>query len=137
MKAPKNLKELTAYLEEQYATLADVAEAQPNCFDEWAVAEIVSATSRAVCRFGGPAGQASRLSDALEIVGRQLAWAREKLAPPSPYFDSAAAANYLRITEQSLYGLVERKRLVPLRGPRRTYRFTKQQLDQYLASPGA
>jgi excisionase family DNA binding protein len=55
------------------------------------------------------------------------------LKPQTPYFDSTAAANYLGITEKSIYGLVERKRLTPLRGPRRTYRFTREQLDQYLA----
>ena len=36
-------------------------------------------------------------------------------------------------SKKSLYGLVERKRLTPLRGPRRTYRFTREQLDHYLA----
>ena len=52
----------------------------------------------------------------------------------TPYFDSTAAADYLGITEKSLYAIVERKRLTPLRGPRRTYRFTQKQLDDYLAT---
>jgi len=50
------------------------------------------------------------------------------------YLDSKQACDYLGITESSLYGLVERKRITPLRGPRRSYRFTKQQLDNYLAN---
>jgi excisionase family DNA binding protein len=59
-----------------------------------------------------------------------------KAAQPATgkYFDSRQAAEYLGITAPSLYALVERKRLTPLRGPRRTYRFTRDQLDNYLAS---
>jgi excisionase family DNA binding protein len=52
----------------------------------------------------------------------------------SPYMDSDEAAAYLGITVKSLYGQVERQRIRPLRGPRRTYRFTTEMLDEYLRS---
>ncbi len=51
----------------------------------------------------------------------------------SPYLDAEEAAAYLGISIKSLYGIVERGRLVPLRGPRRRYRFTTAMLDEYLA----
>jgi excisionase family DNA binding protein len=50
----------------------------------------------------------------------------------SPYIDSEEAATYLGITIKSLYGQVERGHIKPLRGPRRTYRFTTEMLDEYL-----
>jgi hypothetical protein len=50
----------------------------------------------------------------------------------TPYLDSAQAAAYLGISVSSLYGLVERRHLKPLRGPKRTYRFTTGMLDDYL-----
>jgi excisionase family DNA binding protein len=56
--------------------------------------------------------------------------------PQSEYLDANAAAEYLGISLKSLYTLVERRRLIPLRGPRRTYRFTKGMLDAYLSSGG-
>jgi excisionase family DNA binding protein len=52
----------------------------------------------------------------------------------SPYLDAQEAAEYLGINVKSLYGLVERRQLEPLRGPKRTYRFTKELLDEYLKS---
>jgi excisionase family DNA binding protein len=52
--------------------------------------------------------------------------------PHSPYLDAEQAATYLGTTLSSLYGLVERRRLRPLRGPRRRYRFTTEMLDEYL-----
>lgn len=51
----------------------------------------------------------------------------------SPYLDAEEAAAYLGISVKSLYGIVERGRLEPLRGPRRRYRFTTVMLDEYLA----
>jgi len=57
---------------------------------------------------------------------------RESERSKSPYLDAKEAAEYLGTTVKSLYGLVERRRMVPLRGPRRTYRFTKELLDDYL-----
>ena len=51
----------------------------------------------------------------------------------SPYLDAEEAAAYLGISVKSLYGIVERGRLEPLRGPRRRYRFTTAMLDEYLA----
>jgi excisionase family DNA binding protein len=50
----------------------------------------------------------------------------------SPYLTAEEAARYLGISIKSLYGAVERRHLVPLRGPRRTYRFTVEMLDEYL-----
>jgi hypothetical protein len=50
----------------------------------------------------------------------------------SPYLDAEGAAAYLGITLNSLYGVVERVHLTPLRGPRRRYRFTTAMLDDYL-----
>ena len=51
----------------------------------------------------------------------------------SPYLDAQQAAEYLGTKVKSLYGLVERRQLKPLRGPKRTYRFTKEILDEYLS----
>lgn len=50
----------------------------------------------------------------------------------SPFLDAKQAAMYLGTTVSSLYGLVERKQIEPMRGPRRRYRFTKEMLDEYL-----
>jgi len=52
--------------------------------------------------------------------------------PASPYLTAVEAAQYLGISIKSLYGAVERRHLVPLRGPRRSYRFTVEMLDEYL-----
>jgi excisionase family DNA binding protein len=49
----------------------------------------------------------------------------------SPYLTGEEAADYLRITMNALYALVERRKLKPLPGSRK-YRFTKEQLDAYL-----
>ena len=56
----------------------------------------------------------------------------ERPGVTSPYLDAETAASYLGITVSSLYGIVERGHLTPLRGPRRRYRFTKELLDEYL-----
>jgi excisionase family DNA binding protein len=56
----------------------------------------------------------------------------ERQMVASPYLDAEQAAVYLGITVSSLYGIVERRHLKPLRGPRRRYRFTKELLDEYL-----
>jgi excisionase family DNA binding protein len=58
--------------------------------------------------------------------------ATERPVAISPYLDAEQAAAYLGITVSSLYGIVERGHLIPLRGPRRRYRFTKELLDDYL-----
>jgi excisionase family DNA binding protein len=58
--------------------------------------------------------------------------ATERPRETSPYLDAEGAAAYLGITVSSLYGIVERGHLTPLRGPRRRYRFTKELLDDYL-----
>lgn len=54
----------------------------------------------------------------------------------SPYLDAGRAASYLGVTLNSLYGIVERGHLEPLRGPRRRYRFTTAMLDEYLGRKG-
>jgi hypothetical protein len=54
----------------------------------------------------------------------------------SPYLDAKGASAYLGITLDSLYGIVERGSLVPLRGPKRRYRFTEAMLDEYLRRKG-
>lgn len=56
----------------------------------------------------------------------------DKRVVESPYLNAEEAATYLGITKASLYGIVERRRIEPLRGPKRTYRFTKKMLDDYL-----
>lgn len=53
-------------------------------------------------------------------------------AKESPYLDAKEAAFYLGTSASSLYGLVERRQIDPMRGPRRRYRFTKEMLDEYL-----
>lgn len=50
----------------------------------------------------------------------------------SPYLDAEQAAAYLGISLKSLYGIVERGHLEPLRGPRRRYRFKATMLDDSL-----
>jgi helix-turn-helix protein len=57
--------------------------------------------------------------------------ATERPSVTTPYLDAEGVA-YLGITVSSLYGIVERGHLTPLRGPRRRYRFTKELLDDYL-----
>lgn len=52
--------------------------------------------------------------------------------PEPPYYNRDQAADYLGITMGSLQGLVDRRHLVPLRGPRNSYRFTPEMLDEYL-----
>jgi excisionase family DNA binding protein len=134
MRTPKHIRELVAYLEERFALLETLDQHEPDCFDQWGVEDLLAQTSRTVCRFGGPAGKPTgSIQGAMETVGRQLAWARQQLSPQSPYFDTAQACDYLGVTGKSLYALVERGRLTPLRGPRRSYRFTREMLDAYLA----
>ena len=63
------------------------------------------------------------LSEALALLPR---------ATETAYLDSQQAADYLGISIKSLYGQVERGLIIPLRGPRRSYRFTKKMLDDSL-----
>jgi excisionase family DNA binding protein len=49
----------------------------------------------------------------------------------TPYLNAEEAADYLRITLDALYGLVERRKLRPLPGFRK-YRFTREMLDDFL-----
>jgi excisionase family DNA binding protein len=111
--------------------------ASPDPFLDMDATQTVEDAGRFACRFGAGHLLDAKVSvlsprEALAILGRLLAWTDQV---ERPYFDSRGACNYLGISEQSLYGLVERKRLIPLRGPRRTYRFTRQQLDDYLENP--
>jgi excisionase family DNA binding protein len=130
----RTIEDLRRHLQEQFDTLSLAAEHGTDWFDDVATAELVEGCQRAACRFGwtpGPEPAGIRPRDALAILGKMLQWAESQC----PYFDSVQACNYLGITAASLYGLVERRRLTPLRGPRRSYRFTKRQLDDYLATP--
>jgi hypothetical protein len=65
-------------------------------------------------------------------LARCLAVLPEPAVVESPYLDSEHAAQYLGIDVKQLYRQVELRRVKPLRGPRNSYRFTKQQLDHYL-----
>lgn len=78
---------------------------------------------RALLARSGPAGAAD-LSRNSADTGHGAA---------SPYLDAVDAAEYLGVTVKSLYGVVERGHLVPLRGPKRRYRFTVEMLDEYLS----
>jgi excisionase family DNA binding protein len=53
------------------------------------------------------------------------------------FLNATQAADYLGVTRGSLYGLVERGRLTPFRGPRRRYRFTREMLDEYIKTNSA
>jgi hypothetical protein len=81
----------------------------------------------------------------LKDILARLERLEQKMAPAqvqvpsvtSPYFTAEEAVAYLRLgTIKSLYGLVERGRLVPLRGSRRRIRFTKDMLDQFMQQEG-
>ena len=64
-------------------------------------------------------------------MGQQPA---EKPAATGRYLNAEQAAEYLGCSVKSLYRQVELGRLVPLRGPKRSYRFTAAMLDKYLAA---
>jgi len=70
--------------------------------------------------------------EAKGYLARCLAVLPQPAEIESPYFDSEKAAQYLGIDVKQLYRQVELRRLKPLRGPRNSYRFTKQLLDNYL-----
>ena len=130
----KNRQEFTRYLRDVFDKLEDTHTS--DHFEEMDLADLIEQVSITACRFRagdliGPQRQIMAPREALAVVGRLLAWAEQN---PGDYFDCRQAADYIGVTVASLYGLVERKRIVPLRGPRRTYRFTKKQLDHYLAT---
>lgn len=134
LKLPKTRREFIRYLRDVFDEL-QLAHTT-DYFEEMDLAALVEEVSVTACRFGAghlidPHHHMMNTRQALIVVGRLLAWAEHD---PGDYFDSPQAADYLGITKASLYGLVKRKRIVPLRGPRRTYRFTKKQLDHYLAT---
>jgi excisionase family DNA binding protein len=70
--------------------------------------------------------------EAKGYLARCLAVLPQPATVESPYLDSEKAAQYLGIDVKQLYRQVELGKLKPLRGPRNSYRFTKQQLDNYL-----
>ncbi len=134
MKQPRTKQEFCRYVRDAFDQLQTIHEADE--FEQIDIAAMVEEISIHACRFGAgdlidPPHDLMTPREALVVVGRLLAWTERN---SGDYFDSSQAADYLGITSASLYGLVERKRLVPLRGPRRTYRFTKKQLDHYLAT---
>ena len=77
-----------------------------------------------------PRVQVAELEEHDSLTGKVRLAAEER--PRSPYLGAGEAAEYLGITVSSLYGVVERGHVVPLRGPRRSYRFTESMLDEYL-----
>jgi hypothetical protein len=95
------------------------------------LADIAASLRKIADRLGRPDDQTQEFNEASPGVAPQCKPARSKWE--SPYMDAHAAAAYLGITAKSLYGQVERGRIVPLRGPRRQYRFTTEMLDAYLA----
>ena len=132
----RTIEDLRRYLHETFDAIDGWCQhGTPDFYIGLEATELAEEAQRLACRFGCdvPITPAKTPQEALRAVGRLLSWSDSQC----PYFDSRAACNYLGITEQSLYGLVERKRLVPLRGPRRTYRFTRKQLDDYLANSNA
>ena len=133
-KPPKTKRDFVRYLRDVFDDLQDAHVS--DLFEEISLADLIEEVSATACRFGAghliePFQYMMKTREALAIVGRLLVWAERTT---EDHFDRAQAADYLGITAASLYGLVERKRIVPLRGPRRTYRFTKEQLEKYLAS---
>ena len=141
-KEPRNLTQFLHWLERQFADMEVYTRfAEVDFYDKLGIAEMVEQASRLACRFGGGhlIGREQGVltpREALVILGRLLAWAREQSSQPAgKYLDSQAAADYLGITVKSLYAQVERGRLKPLRGPKRSYRFTSQMLDSYLKCP--
>jgi excisionase family DNA binding protein len=134
-KEPRTIPEFRRWLTEAFDTINLLCKyGEPDFFDTLDVADTVDQAARLACRFGaghlaGPEQAMLSPREALAIIGRILVWAESQ----SQFFDAVQASNYLGITRQSLYDLVERKKLTPLRGPRRTYRFTKKQLDDYHA----
>jgi len=70
--------------------------------------------------------------EAKGYLSQCLAALPEPPAVESPYLDSGKAAAYLGIDVKQLYRQVELGKLKPLRGPRNSYRFTQQMLDNYL-----
>jgi hypothetical protein len=134
LKSPKTKQEFARYLRDVFVKLEHAHTS--DYFEEMNLADLIEDVSVTACRFGAghliaPQHHAMKTREALVVVGRLLAWAEQN---PGDYFDSRQAADYIGVTIASLYGLVERKRIVPLRGPRRTYRFTKKQLEHYLAT---
>lgn len=67
----------------------------------------------------------------LNVAGDRIATLQTS---KSPYMNSKEAAEYLLTSVSSLYGLVDRRQIIPLRGPKRSYRFTARMLDEYLRS---
>ena len=70
--------------------------------------------------------------EAKGYLSQCLAVLPEPPAVESPYLDSEKAARYLGIDVKQLYRQVELGKLKPLRGPRKSYRFTQAMLDEYL-----
>ena len=84
-------------------------------------------------RFKAAAGGDASIGGMLTLAHAQLAAKPQPAATPR-YLNAEQAAEYLGCTVKSLYRQVELGRLVPLRGPKRSYRFTVGMLDRYLAA---
>lgn len=80
---------------------------------------------------GGDATAAAMLTLAHRMGQAEPAAPERK---PGRYLNAEQAAEYVGCTVKSLYRQVELGKLVPLRGPKRSYRFTAAMLDRYLAA---
>jgi len=70
---------------------------------------------------------------AREILADCLTAVDRRSPVQESWIDADGAAKYLGVTLNSLYGLVERRKLVPDgRGPKRRYRFKTATLDAYV-----
>ena len=84
-----------------------------------------------LCHVGGDVGAAATLALVHTLRGQPAADAPAKTPR---YLNAEQAAEYLGCSVKSLYRQVELGNLTPLRGPKRSYRFTPQMLDKYLAA---
>lgn len=74
----------------------------------------------------------SALFGLLDIAGNRVDASHNRRGKKSPYLNSEEAAEYIRTSMSSLYGVINRGHIDPLRGPKDSYRFTTRMLDDYL-----
>lgn len=79
-------------------------------------------------------GGSNEAAATLALVFTMRQQPADKPAPTGRYLNAKQAADYLGTTVKSLYRQVELGKLTPLRGPKKTYRFTAAMLDKYLAA---
>lgn len=96
---------------------------------EMADAKIIALHREYMHHVGGDVRAAAML-----VLAERWGSATDAPAKMPRYLNAAQAADYLGCTTKSLYRQVELGKLTPLRGPKRSYRFTPGMLDQYLAA---